>query len=494
MIVSLGIFASACVSAEAEGERQTRHIVVFVADDHGQDMGAYGNSVIQTPHLDALAADGVRFTHAFATTASCSASRSVILSGLHNHRTAQFGHTHDYHHFRSYNHLKTLPVLLQEAGYRTASAGKFHVAPEVVYRFEERIPGSARNAYEMAENARAVITADDARPFFLYMATSDPHRGRQLGPEQAAAYPGLAVPPDDFGNRPEGYDGIDVVTYDPADVIVPGWLPDTPATRAELAQYYQSVSRLDQGFGHLMTVLKEAGVYDETLIIYMSDHGIAMPGAKTTVYEPGLRSPLLVRHPGAVRRGTVSNAMISWVDITATLIDYAGAEPPSYTQHIGNPEVHRRVDLPETHGLHGRSFLPVLDEENPEGWDEIYASHTFHEIQMYYPMRVLRGRKYKLIWNIAHGLPYPFASDLWAAATWQQVYRQGPDALYGQRTVRDYIHRPPFELYDLEHDPYEANNLADDPAHADVLATYKAKLRAFQERTSDPWVLKWIYE
>jgi N-sulfoglucosamine sulfohydrolase len=113
---------------------------------------------------------------------------------------------------------------------------------------------------------------------------------------------------------------------------------------------------------------------------------------------------------------------------------------------------------------------------------------------MYYPMRVVRQRQYKLIWNIAHPLPYPFASDLWRAPTWQDVYQKGPEALYGKRTVQAYIHRPAFELYDLEKDPDEIHNLANDPEHAKVLSELKKKIRAFQERTGDPWKLKWKYE
>lgn len=488
-VVSLALMIS--LQAVLIAHAQPKHIVVFIADDHGQDTGAYGNPVVQTPHLDALAEEGTRFTHAFATTASCSASRSVILSGLHNHRTGQYGHTHNYHHFASYDYLKSLPVLLQEAGYRTASAGKYHVAPESAYHFEHYFRGHSRNAVQMTAQVRDFIQADDEQPFFLYMATSDPHRGRPL---ERAFEEEFAAPINDFGNRPDGFEAIDPVAYDPAEVIVPAWLPDTPATRAELAEYYQSVSRLDQGFGALVALLKESGVYDETLIIYMSDHGIAMPGAKTTVYEPGLRSPLIVRHPDVQQRGLVSDAMISWVDITPTLLDYAGVEEPVYQQHVRNAEVEHYVTLPEEHRLHGRSFLGIIDDVDPRGWDEVYASHTFHEIQMYYPMRVVRDRQYKLIWNIAHGLEYPFASDLWVSATWQHVYQQGPDAMYGVRTVDAYINRPAFELYDIAADPFESTNLAADPAYAEVLATYQAKMRAFQERTSDPWVLKWIYE
>jgi N-sulfoglucosamine sulfohydrolase len=243
--------------------------------------------------------------------------------------------------------------------------------------------------------------------------------------------------------------------------------------------------------GRLVALLKELGLYDRTLILYLSDHGAAFPGAKTTVYEPGLRSPLIVRHPAASARGLVNRALVSWVDLTPTVLDFAGVEPPVYEQHIETPVLRPR--LPEAHGLHGRSFLGVLGEEDPAGWDEIFASHTFHEIQMYYPMRVVRDGRYKLIWNVAWPLPFPFATDLWAASTWQQAWREGPEARYGQRSVSAYVQRPEFELYDLESDPFESQNLATDPAHAELLARYQERLRDFQRRTSDPWLLKWDY-
>ncbi|HET6883779.1 MAG TPA: sulfatase [Pirellulales bacterium] len=446
-----------------------RNVVLFVTDDQGQDAGCYGNQVIRTPHLDRLAAEGTIFPYAFCTTASCSASRSVILTGMFNHANAQYGHEHSYHHFSSFDSVRSLPVMLAEAGYRTGRVGKFHVAPESVYRFDVRLPGNARSPVEMAENCRSFV-ADGDRPFFLYFCTADPHRSGDRADD-------VPQRPDRFGNRPAGkeYPGIERVKYDPGEVVVPPFLPDTPSCRAELAQYYQSVSRVDQGLGRLIEVLKEAGVYDDTLIIFISDHGIAFPGAKTTTYEPGLRSPCVVRNPYAKRRGVTNQAMISWVDLTPTILDFAGAAPREPKHH-------------------GRSFLPVLEENQPTGWDEIHASHTFHEITMYYPMRVVRNRRYKLIWNIAYPLPYPFASDLWEAPTWQDVYRRGGDARYGRRTVDAYIHRPQFELYDLESDPNETHNLAHDAAHAQTLSDLKGNLRAFQQRTGDPWILKWEYE
>jgi N-sulfoglucosamine sulfohydrolase len=449
-----------------------KNIVLFVCDDLGTDVGCYGNPAIKTPHIDQLAREGTRYTHAFCTTASCSASRSVILTGLYNHANAQYGHEHSYHHFRTYDNIKSLPVRMREAGYRTARIGKFHVGPEEVYKFDISLPGNARSPVQMADHCRELFAAKSDKPFFLYICTADPHRSGarvQSDPHK----------PDAFGNKPGGYPDVEEVTYDPKDVIVPRFLPDTPTCRAELAQYYQSVSRIDQGLGRLVQNLKDAGVYDNTVILFTSDHGIAFPGGKTTLYEGGMVVPMIVQDPAhrpASGSGTVSDAMISLVDLTPTLLDIAGVQ--------GIDKL----------GLHGRSFLPTVGQESTPNFDEVNASHTFHEITMYYPMRVVRTRQYKLIWNIAHPLPFPFASDLWEAPTWQEKYQEGPDAKYGQRTVHDYIHRPQFELYDLKADPDEIHNLAQSPEHKAVLAELIGKLKAFQKRTADPWILKWDYE
>ena len=188
--------------------------------------------------------------------------------------------------------------------------------------------------------------------------------------------------------------------------------------------------------------------------------------------------------------------MLSFVDITPTLLDFAGgydAETQAAKPELATMAAGRHTKK-GPYKFHGRSFMPILAEKNPEGWDQIGASHTFHEIQMYYPMRVVRDRKYKLIWNIAHPLPYPFASDLWAAPSWQAQWKKGPTAPYGKKTVREYIQRPQFELFDISADPNEGVNLAGDEKYAKVLEEYKTKLKAFQNATHDPWVMKWKYE
>jgi len=450
-VVGLGSasLAAGQVVFAAKKNHQKRNVLLYVVDDQGtNDAGCYGNGVIKTPGLDKLAGAGTRFTHSFCTSASCSASRSVILSGRHNHATGQYGHQHGYNHFVSFPNIKTLPVLLAGAGYRTISAGKYHVAPEKTYHFQH-YPTSNRGGSpaQMAENCRKYIADDDKRPFFLYFCTSEPHRPFKRG-------------------------GSD--TFDPKDVIVPPYLPDTPECRQELAKYYGSVQRTDSGLVRLMEILKQTGHWDDTMIIYISDNGIAFPGAKTTLYEPGMRLPCVVRNPFAKKKGIATNAMVTWADITPTILDFAGA-------------------MPDKPGFHGRSFLSVLEEQNPVGWDEIYASHTFHEITMYYPMRVVRGRRYKLLWNIAYGLSYPFASDLWKSETWQGILKRG-EKLYGRRSIEAYLHRPKFELYDLQNDPHEINNLADNPKYSKILGELKGKLKAFQKRTKDPWIVKWQHE
>ncbi|QDU56041.1 sulfatase family protein [Aeoliella mucimassa] len=473
-----------------------RNIVLIVADDHGCDAGCYGNRVIQTPSIDALASEGTVFTKAFCTTASCSASRSVILTGMHNHANGQYGHEHDYHKFSTWANAGSLPRYLEKAGYRTARCGKFHVAPESVYHFQQVLPGGGRNDMEMADHCADFVSQESEKPFFLYLCFNDPHRGRGVNRN-------LPHQPNRFGNEAASA-ANPTVTYTPDDVVVPEFLPDTAACREELAEYYQSVSRLDAAVGRLVEHLKSAGVYDKTLIVYLSDHGVAMPGAKTTVYEGGMHSPLVVRNPYADAHKPECDAMISWVDITPTLLDFAGVFDTN-ANSVKQPilrEMKQEAQQAESFKkpyaaagtFHGRSFLPYWKNDSFDGWDEVYASHTFHEITMYYPMRVVRERKYKLIWNIASDLPFPFASDLWAAPTWQYQYQLGPQANYGSWTVDRYVHRPKFELFDLESDPHETRNLADDPVHAETLARLQQKLKTFQRETNDPWLLKWQYE
>jgi len=258
-------------------------------------------------------------------------------------------------------------------------------------------------------------------------------------------------------------------------VIVPPFLSDTPEVRAELAQYYQSIARLDRGVGRLLAVLEEEGRLDDTIVLYISDNGAAFPEAKTTLYEPGMQLPCIVRSPLHKARGTTCDGLVTWADLTPTILDLAGVEA-------------------DPAAFHGRSFAGIIDRESPDDWrEEVYASHSFHEVTNYYPMRVVRTKRYKFIWNIAWKLDYSFASDLWESASWQAVVRDGSEH-FGARTVDAYVHRPRLELYDLENDPHEVENLADRPEHESTVASFVEKLKTFQEETADPWLHKWTYE
>ena len=482
-----------------------KNIIFIITDDESPTLGCYGDPIAVSPHVDRLAADGTRFTRAYATTASCSASRSVVMSGLHNHHNGQYGHTHDFHKFESFRNVVSLalPRVLANAGYRTAQIGKYHVAPEEVFHFETYLPGNARNAVAMAEVSRNFIAdREDERPFFLYFATSDPHRGGGIDRNYSGA-----LKPDLFGNLPDRgiRPGVEEVFFDPDEVVVPPFLPDTPESRSELAQYYQSCARIDQGVGRLIEILEENDLYDKTLIVFTSDHGMAFAGAKTTIYQGGLLVPFVVRNPYDENRGVVSTALISHIDITPSLLDFAGGldrekNAPKHLVRASNYWKDKSYVRMENLGrgeytsYHGKSWIGILGDGQARHRETVFGSHTFHEIQMYYPMRSVFDGRYKLIWNIAHGLPYPFASDLWASSTWQAQLAKGPEAPYGMITVDQYVNRPQWELFDLGGMDYEAKNLAHDPKYAQVLERLQKAIKSYQQSTDDPWILKWTYE
>lgn len=232
---------------------------------------------------------------------------------------------------------------------------------------------------------------------------------------------------------------------------------------------------------------------------------MAFAGAKTTVFEAGLHVPFVVRDPYQKRSGVESNAMISHIDIAPSLIDFAQAldrkaNRPKEFQKADDYWADKDYAKRDNRGhrpflaYHGKSWVSILGKPKANHHETMFASHTFHEITMYYPMRAIWDGDYKLIWNIASGLPYPFASDLWASSTWQAQLAKGGDALYGYQNVDSYVNRPAFELYDVKENRYENVNLATNPEYAPVLERMKRKLNGYQKNTNDPWISKWEYE
>jgi N-sulfoglucosamine sulfohydrolase len=439
-------------------ERLPRNVVLLIADDLGFQLGCYGDKNIRTPHIDALAKNGVRFTHAFAAVSSCSPSRATLFTGLHTHANGQYGLAHADHNFYSFTKVRSLPGLLKANGYRTGIVGKIHVLPQSVYPFDVQMVkdlGGNRGVAAMGEQARQFIRDSGDKPFALVVGFSDPHRSAK-----------------GFGNENK-YRGVEEVIYDPARVTLPYLLSDKPEVRAEWAEYYQSITRLDRGVGFVLDALKETKHADDTLVLFLSDNGPPFPGAKTTLYDAGVHLPLIVSSPLQKRRGGVNHAMVSWIDILPTILDWTGTKAPPV--------------------LTGRSVLPILEEENPNGWDTVFASHQFHEVTMYYPMRMIRTRTHKYIRNLAYKLDYPIAQDIYDSKTWQEILRRG-DKMIGDRSVEAFVHRPLEELYDLERDPHELKNLAADPACADTLNDLRERLKKWQTQTRDPWLVKYRHE
>lgn len=453
LLLSLSLTLALALPASAAH----KNVVLLIADDLGMQVGCYGDASAKTPNIDALAKSGTRFTHAFASVASCSPSRATILTGLPTHACGQYGLAHATHNQHTFRAVKGLPAVLAPAGYRSGVIAKLHVQPKESYPFDVEVQNPGRNPVPIAEQAKKFIADTGDKPFFLLVGFTDPHRAAK-----------------GFANEGKYPADVPAIKFDPKTLPVPYHLPDQPDVRAELAEYYQSISRLDDGIGRVMKVLEDAKKLDDTLVIFLSDNGIPFPGAKTTLYDAGLHLPLIVRKPGQ-KAGVVNSAMVSWTDIAPTILDWCGVKP--------EPVAKKAV------AMAGRSFLPVLEEEKPGGWDTVFASHQFHEVTMYYPMRVVRTREYKLIVNLAHPLEYPFASDLWDSDTWQGVLKR-KDTMMGSRSVKAFLNRPKEELYSLKDDPNELKNLAADPAHAKALEDLRAKLAAWREKTADPWLIK----
>ena len=421
----------------------------LIADDWSRIARCYGNNVIKTPNVDGLAENGVVFDHAFCTSPSCAVSRACILTGQHSHTHGQYGHCHGIHGFRTHEHMTSTPKILQELGFATACIGKKHVEPSSVYPFEYEPKVNSRSVYDMADRARDFFAENTERPFYLHVGFADPHRSRR-----------------GFGNENE-YRDVDEVTYNPADVEVPNFLPDIEEVRAELADYYQSVTRLDTGIGLMLDALKESGRADTTLVIVTTDHAMPFPGAKASSFDSGHHCPFVLFAPGQQNCGIHSQALINWTNILPTVLDWCGVETPE--------------NLPE------RSLLPILENENPDGWDETFFSHCFHEVTNYYPYRVLRGRRYKYVLNLAERLSTPMPTDIFRSKSWTAVRRDGIEML-GERKTEKFVFQDREELFDIVNDPAESMNMIDDPEVQDLVSEMRRKVTEFRMQTKDPWL------
>jgi N-sulfoglucosamine sulfohydrolase len=444
------LFALCAAATSAKAQPQP-NVLLIVADDLGLQLSCYGDKYIHTPHIDALSASGTRFRTAYVAQASCSPSRASIFTGLFPHThghigLAKRGNPPLLEEFRD----QTLPALLKRAGYRTGIIGKLHVNPKSALPFDlsrnaDLGPNGAREIRAMAEAAGEFIAADRAKPFFLMMSYVDPHH------PFAAQMDGLPEKPTLPGE-------------------VPPWpfqLVEDETTRKEAANYYNCVRRLDAGVGLLMEKLKASGADENTLIIFLGDHGPPFARAKTTCYEAGLRVPFLLRWPGVTQPGLVSDAFVSSVDILPTILDATGINIPAHVQ--------------------GRSLRKV-GAGDVTGWRSTLAGEYHqHGERPFFPRRALRDARFQVIHNLLAGkaTTYPSVDGDTADKVALTAAYEGTPARKAMELLPD---PPKWELYDLEADPGQFQNLAADPAHTKTLQRMQGLLHDWQMETQDPFL------
>ncbi|MCU0913501.1 MAG: sulfatase [Planctomycetes bacterium] len=366
LVACLGLHATGPVSPAAS---RRPNILLITADDLGNQLSCYGETRIRTPHLDALAAQGVRFAHAYVAQSSCSSSRAALLTGRWPHQNGQYGLAHL--GFQMHPGQKNLPALLKEAGYYNGIIGKLHVQPAGEYPFdwmpakEKVAAGPTRRVRWVAAQSRQFFAEakKSGQPFFYYVNYFDPH-----GP-----YTPDVGQVDGLPEKPLG--AGDIAEPMSLDAKVP------EAARRLTAIFCNMVLRVDAGVGLLLEELKTAGLAESTLIIFLGDNGAPVRHGKTTCYEPGVRVPLIVHWPDAAKTGQVRTELVSTIDIMPTVLAAAGMSVPSW--------------------MEGRSLAPLLGGASVPWREFLFTEMNFHQPNQFAPQRTVRDSRYKLLLNLA---------------------------------------------------------------------------------------------
>lgn len=420
-----------CLGIQAAPLLAAPNVLVFIADDQGcGDLGCYGHPTLRTPGIDRLAQEGMRFDAAFLTTSSCSPTRASFLTGRYPHNTG----AEDLHEPLPAGQ-KTIAHFLRGAGYYAAAVGKWHLG-EPERRNWDRID-ECGGAETGAAALRVLRERPREQPFFLWVASVDPH-------------------------RPYGDDGAEP-RHKSSEAVVPPYLPDHPLIRREIAQYYDEIVRLDQHVSQVLEELESQGVLNETFVVYLSDNGMPFPRAKTTLYDSGIRTPLLVRYPPLVRPGTVQRGLVSAIDVTKTILELAGVEAPT---------------------VQGRSLRPMLQDADAPGRIAVFAEANWHDFEQF--TRAVRTDRFLLIRNYYWDQPLWNSVDSINSLTWTgllQVRQQG--ALTAAQRFLFQEPRPFEEFYDLQLDPQSLENVVDQPRYTAEVNRLRTLLDNWRVETSD---------
>lgn len=455
---------SACDNFRTDGQLVSGppNILILTADDLAYNsIGAFGNSVTDiTPNIDKFAEQGVRFTRAHVNTPVCQPCRQSLLTG-------RFPHSNGAEGFEPIDeNVSTLPELLKSIGYVNGILGKeIHHQP-VERFFWDFIPfktekdsvwrkGHSRNPSLFYNYSSKFFkkAKDQKKPFFLIANSHDPHRPF-VGSRNDTLTWGDNMPP---------------VTrqFAPDQVEMLGYLPDLEDVRKEVAQYYGSVYRCDQSIGAVLEALKESGLENNTLVIFLSDHGAAFPFSKAQCYLNSSKTPLIVKWPGTIKPGSVdSTHFVTGIDLMPTIMEMVG--------------------LPMIPKLDGQSFLPLLRDEKQE--DREYAYSTFYQIfaRIRYPMRCLQNENFGYIYNFWSDNELAIRGDATGGLTWKAMILAAETDPEVAKRVELYKYRVPEEFYNFKEDPDGLVNLIDDPAYATEIDTFRKKMLEMMEKYNDP--------
>lgn len=453
------------------------NVLFFLTEDQGGHLSYLGTPGLNTPHMDAIAEAGVYFDRGYVNYPVCSPSKANIYTGTYAHTNGLINNTHNffvpadelkpgqlnnpiYKRIRVKDELPTLTELFKEAGYHTAVSGKLHTAPNEKFPYDEWFKdATTQRSAEFLKNAKSA-----KKPFFFFCNIQAPHRP--------------------FRNSDQVK--IDV---DPAAVELPAFLPDTPVTRKDWAEYLDYCQVADQQIGDVMTALEKSGMADNTLIVLMGDHGPAYHRGKMTLYQFGLNVPLAFSGPG-IPAGRRSSQIITGVDMFPTMLELAGLDAPE-SQGQSMTALVRGED-----GATGReyAFAEIMHggQQTDDGMQE--RSVFDGRFKMIYrenadqPRDVNSDLKYFVL-NLPDGRKIP-----WRNRVYDEIVRkkdQFPEQ-YRRLTEIDRqtygVKLPAFELYDTDADPAEFNNLAEDDAYADDLQRLQDVMRKWVEQTQDSYV------
>ena len=446
------IFGPLLLSSALAGDLP--NILFITVDDMNADsVGVFGCPVKNTtPNLDKLAGQGIRFEHAHVQVANCTPSRNVFQTGRYPHNSGVEGF------YDVEVDFPILPDLLKAKGYRTGIWGKVSdTTPRSNYAWDEVInirgKGMLKNAEAVGEATLAFIrkSQSEGKPFYLIMNITDPHHPL-------------------FGSKASQKSGYDLYppshVYTPEEIVVPGFLPDLPGVRDEVAQYYSSVRRADDIAGSILQALEESGVMENTIVIFISDHGMPFPFAKTNLYRHSTRTPWMVRYPGVIRPDSVdSQHMVSAIDFMPTILEICG------------------IELPE--GLDGRSMVPLLKGEPQEGRDRVFTEYHENSGGIRNPMRAIETKRFGYVFNPWSDGMRVFKSATLHSDSYKAMKAAGASDEEIAARVEFFNHRVVEELYDYEKDPDALNNLIDNPEYADVVNRMRKELAAHMEQTGD---------